>query len=298
MKMPNFLIIGTQKAGTSALTHYLKQHPQIYMSPVKEPGFFDLEGEKQNFCGPGDQEAYSLTVTDIESYCKLFQGVTNETAIGEATTWYLQSIKAPERIHYYIPDAKLIAILRNPVDRAYSAYMHAIRDGREPLADFALALEDEDKRIRNNWGMLWRYKQMGFYSIQIKRYFEKFDRNQIRIYIYDDLNDNPTELLKDVFHFLGVEDTFMPKVFTRINISGIRQSKTIETLLDDKNLIKKILKPVFPIKLRKNLANYIRTKNYMKYDFPIEIKIQLKSIFRNDICKLQELLQRDLSKWL
>ncbi len=153
MAMPNFLIIGAAKAGTTALYSYLKQHPQIYMSPEKEPHFFAFEGEQPNFGGTaGKQEWLNRTViTDIETYRKQFQKVSREIAIGEASALYLYIPKAVERINHYIPDVKLITILRNPIERAYSAFLFQIRDELEPITDFAQALEEEKIRINKNW---------------------------------------------------------------------------------------------------------------------------------------------------
>lgn len=298
MIMPNFLIIGTQKAGTTSLYYYLKDHPQIYMSPIKEPGFFAFEGEKPQFCGPGDQEAYRSAITEIEAYYNLFKDTSNEIAIGEATTWYLQSPKAPERIRCYVPKAKLIAILRNPVDRAYSAFFHAIRDNRETLSDFAQALLEEDKRIKKDWGFLWRYKHMGFYATQLKQYFKQFDNNQIRVYLYEDFKNNPNEILKDIFSFLNVDETFTPEVLTHDNISGIPKSKILDTFLSQKNPIKKFFKPLIPSRVRKQIVNQLKMQNMVKPECPLEVRLKLGEVFREDILELQKLLQRDLSTWL
>ena len=125
MIMPNFLLIGAAKAGTSSLYGYLKQHPQIYMSPIKEPRFFALEGETLNFNGP-TRGINQTSINTLEAYSQLFQKVTTEKAIGEASTIYLSSPKAPERIKHYLPDVKLIAILRDPSERAFSSYMHLV----------------------------------------------------------------------------------------------------------------------------------------------------------------------------
>ena len=141
MVMPNFLVIGAAKAGTTSVYEYLKQHPQIWMSPLKETNFFALEGETLNFRGPGDQDYINrFSITKIEDYLNLFQGVSNQVAIGEVSPLYLYSLKAPERIRHYTPDTKIIIILRNPVDRAYSSFLHLIRDGREQIRNFAQAL--------------------------------------------------------------------------------------------------------------------------------------------------------------
>ncbi len=298
MILPNFLIVGAQKAGTTALYHYLDQHPQIYMSSEKEPGFFDFEGEKPDFCGPGDQDLYNSVTTDLESYSKLFQGASQEIAIGEATTWYLYSKKAPQRIRHHLPDIKLIVVLRNPIHRAYSSFLHAVRDDRETLKNFTQALQAEEKRINNNWEYLWRYQDMGFYSVQIKRYFEIFEPSQIKVYLYEDLNDNPRQILQDIFRFLGVDENYIPEVFTRLNISGKRKSKFIEALLDESNPIKKFLKPILPVRFRKIIANHLRTKNFVKDKCPIEAQKYLLEVFREDILILQDLIGRDLSKWL
>lgn len=297
MIMPNFLILGAQKAGTTALYHYLNQHPQIYMSPTKEPGFFDFEGQEPDFCGPRDKALYAQVTTDLEAYSHLFAGATNEIAIGEATTWYLYSPKAPERIHHYIPDAKLIVVLRNPVERAYSSFMHGIRDERETL-DFAQALEAETERIEQNWEYLWRYRDMGRYYAQLKRYFSYFKSEQLKIYLYEDLNNHPAAVLTDIWQFLGVDANFIPEVFTRINISGTRKNQMLDAVLRNKHPVKQFLKPLLPKKMRQNLANHLRTKNFVKPQCPLELQQQLIAEFREEIILLQDLIQRDLSNWL
>src|SRR3712207_6354190 len=138
MTMPNFLIIGAMKSGTTALYYYLEQHPEIYMSPVKEPNFFSSQ----------EQENAADAVTDIGTYQHLFRGVSGEKAIGEASHSYLYEPGAAAEIRRYLPEAKLIAILRNPIDRAYSHFLHMVRSGTEPLDDFAQALQEEVVGIR------------------------------------------------------------------------------------------------------------------------------------------------------
>src|SRR5918997_468574 len=137
MTLPNFLIIGAMKSGTTALYYYLEQHPQIYMSPVKEPNFF---------CSGGQEGWESKSVTRIRAYQYLFKDVSDEKAIGEASHCYLYEPQAVARIQEHLPDAKLVAILRNPVDRAYSHFLHMVRNGTEPLTDFGQALEEEEIR--------------------------------------------------------------------------------------------------------------------------------------------------------
>jgi hypothetical protein len=304
--LPNFLVVGAQKGGTTALYQYLKQHPEVYMSPVKEPHFFAFEGERLDLRGPRDLEILShIAVTEVEAYRELFRGTSGETAVGEASAVYLYSPKAPERIKHHIPEAKLIAVLRHPAERAYSSFLHMVRDGREPLDDFAAALEAEEARIRGNWGHIWHYKRAGFYHAQLERYYERFEREQIRVYLHEDLDEDPAGVLRDVFRFLGVDGAFVPDTSTRHNVAGIHKSKSLHALhafLIEPRPIKAALKPLLPTGLRRLavalLVNGIRNRNLVKPPFPAEVRARLVEEYREDVLKVQGLIGRDLSKWL
>lgn len=296
MIMPNFLIIGAAKAGTSSLYSYLKQHPQIYMSPIKEPRFFALEGETLDFQGPA-QGINNRSVTQIEDYCRLFQGVTNEIAIGEASTLYLHSQKAIARIKHYIPKVKLIAILRDPAERAFSSYLHLVRDGYETLS-FAEGLEAEESRIREKWQPLWYYKQRGFYADWIKRYFAAFERDQIKIYLYDDLVADTSAVVKDIYQFLGVDDDFTPEL-TKENVSGIPKSRLLQAIFTKNNILKSALKPLLTKQIRQSIIRIIKKQNTSsKPLLTPEIRKKLIETYRQDVFDLQKLLQRDLNNWL
>lgn len=261
MTLPNFLIIGAAKAGTTSLYKYLAQHPQIYMSPIKEPNFFALEGREVDFCGPGDNlYIRQFSVTDSPAYATLFEDVSSEVAVGEASPLYLYSPVAPSRICSYAPGMKLIVVLRHPVERAYSAFLHLLRDKREPLGNFACALGAETERIRRNWEHIWHYQQMGFYAAQLERYYRHFSPEQIRVYLYDTLQEEPLEVIADILHFLGVDETFTPDISVRYNAPGIPLAEQ---------------PPLQP-----------------------EVRQQLLAGYRDDILKLQELLRRDLRGWL
>lgn len=299
--MPNFLLIGAPKAGTSALYAYLSQHPQVYMSPVKEPHFFMLENEKVNFQGPGDQDRFRRSVHQLGDYKKLFAGVTDEIAIGEASTTYLGNEKASRRIKKYIPEAKLIAILRNPVDAAYASFLHLVRDGNESIADFAKALAAEPERTQNNWGLMWRYQQKGFYYKQLKPYFELFDRQQIKIFIYEEFERNPELVMKDMFAFVGVDPSFKADMATKYNVSGMPKSQTLNKLLAQSNPLKESIKLLVPPKMRSTIYSKVRIwnlSNFKKPKMSEETRRQLTDSYRDDILKLQSLIQQDLSAWL
>ena len=292
--MPNFLIIGAQKAGTTSLYYYLKQHPQIYMSPIKEPHFFDGEGAGQDAGRP--VRGLRPEITTIEEYRTLFQGATKETAIGEASPSYLYIPEAPERIRYHVPEVNLIAVLRNPVERAYSAFLHTVRSGREPLTDFSEALREEEGRIRGNWHAIYHYKNRGFYYGQLKRYQETFGRERIGVYLYEELNRNPAGMAQDIFRFLGVDEGFVPNVSVRYNASGVPRNKVVSILLERSRKATPVLKRFLPFGIRQNLKGMI----YAKPPPPLsaEVRRGLIEVYREDILRLQELIGRDLSKWL
>lgn len=293
MTMPNFLIIGAMKSGTTALYYYLGQHPQIYVSPVKEPDFFCFEGR-----GSLDSEA----VTQIESYQALFKGVSDEKAIGEASHCYLYEPKAVDRIKYYLPDAKLIAILRNPIDRAHSHFLHAVRSGAEPLTDFAKALREDETGVSQK-GNVQDYVGRGFYYGQLKRYFDAFGRDQqVKVYLYDDLRDAPIDTLQDAFRFLGVDESFVPDVSLRRNVSGHPRYKTLDKVLRRPSSVKRALKMYLPARLHWRLSeafDELKTRNLVQPpSVPLEVRRQLIEVYRNDILQLQKAICRDLSRWL
>lgn len=299
MNLPNFLVIGAAKAGTGSLYQYIKQHPQIYMSPVKEPRFFAFEGETPNFSGPRDQKVHSV-VSDIGSYTRLFQGVTTELAAGEASHAYLYySEKAAHRIHHYVPDVKLIAILRNPIERAYSSFLFLHRQGREPHLDFMQAFRESQERLQKNWAPLWHYQQMGFYAKQLKPYFELFDQSQLKVYLYEDLTHDSAKLLEDLFIFLGVDSSFSPHASVEFNKSGIPKNKLIHKAFDQRSPWMKFMNksPYIPKSFYGSLMDIYNT-NLERPEIQDQVREYLIEIYRDDILNLQNLIGRDLSSWL
>lgn len=301
MTLPNFLVIGAMKSGTTSLYYYLRQHPRIYLNPkLKEHRFFCYEGQATPFRGPGDEAGFRSAITNIEDYRACFDGVATESAVGEISAEYLYIPGTAECIQSYIAQAKLIAILRNPVDRAYSNYMYCLREGTESCANFAEALREEPARIRQKWGPSWHYIQGGLYHGQVKRYFDTFDRDQIRIYLYDDFEANPVSVVQDTFRFLGVDDSFVPDMSLRHNVSGIPRIRALNKLLDSpRHPIKTILRPFLPRKWRLMIRVRVGNMN-LRRPPPLDpaLRRQLFEVYREDILKLQDLLDRDLSLWL
>ena len=291
MTMPNFLIIGAMKSGTTALYYYLEQHPEIYMSPVKEPNFFSSQ----------EQENAADAVTNIGTYQDLFRGGSGKKALGEASHSYLYEPRAAAEIKRYVPEAKLIAILRNPIDRAYSHFLHMVRSGTEPLDDFAQALREEEVGTHKE-RTFQDYIGRGLYYNQLKRYFGTFPQEQVRVYLYEDLSGAPISTVQDAFRFLKVDDSFVPDVSLRRNVSGQPKYKTLDGLLRRQSRIKHAAKIYLPARMRWRLSKTfddLKTRNLAEPP-PVQSKVRrhLIGVYREDILKVQELIHRDLSGWL
>lgn len=296
--MPNFLIIGTARAGTSSLYEYLRQHPEIYMCPNKEPMFFALENQRVNFRGPGDaQEINAKSVTMIDPYQALFEAAGDRPAIGEASALYLYSDVAAANIKRHIPNAKLIAMLRDPVERAYSSFLYMTREGREPLPEFEDALAAEEQRIEDNWEHIWHYRRMGFYYRQLRRYYDLFDPSQIKIILSEDLDNNPESVISELQRFLDVDATQLPDMSVKYNQGGVPRGQLLNRVLTRPSWIKQKLKPWLP---RSVHSLYLRVKhaNLERPEISAETRHSLREDYRNDIENLQDLIGRDLNAWL
>ena len=300
LTLPNFLIIGAAKSGTSSLYMYLKQHPQIFMSPVKEPHFFSFTSESKMTKGPGDP--IPNAITNFEEYLQLFNNVEKEKAIGEASTSYLYRPEAAKRIFELIPNAKLIAILRNPTERAFSAYMHVVRDQRESAKNFNESLLFEKDRIEANWDPIWHFTNVGFYFKQISRYYQYFKPNQIKIFLYDELVINRLKLLIEIFNFLNVNPNFLPVNLDKFNVSGQQKNKLIyfftKIIFQRPNPFRWLSRQTIPENLRWKVTNWIRANNLKKQEIPPKIRNELIDLYREDIINLESLINKDLSLWL
>ena len=302
-KRPDFLIIGTAKSGSTALWHYLGQHPQVYMSPRKHTRFFSFRVEDPGFRGPRlMSESVPYAITDVDAYHALFADATSQTAIGEASHSYLYRPEAPERILRYDPNMKLIAVLRNPAERAHSHYRQMVRDGREPLVDFIMALEEEEARIRDGWWPDFHYVQIGLYYAQLRRYFDLFEHRQIKIYLYEDLSSEPQVVLQDIFRFLGVDDAFIPEIAVRYNASGVPKNKILHSTLQRLRKLRPVVERALPEQQGRRLlrlGSALHNRNLTRARLPSEVRRKVTDqYFRDDIVRLQSLIGRDLSDWL
>ena len=295
-KKPNFIIIGAMKAATTSLYTYIKQHPDIFMTKVKEPMFFNNFNQNTDFKVLGNK---SKKVNSLLDYFSMFGSVKNESAIGEASPVYIYNEKAPYLIKEHLPDVKIIAILRQPTDRAYSNFLHTKRADRENVNSFEQAIKIEKERISDNWSPLYHYIQKGFYSVQLKRYYNLFPKENIKVYLFEDVVKTPKETLKDIFKFLNVDENIEIDVSKKSNVSGT-----------PKGILGFILKKMRYYNLMPKFAisDYLPTfiisllfksvyKDTEKLDSVLRKELTDK-YYREEILKLEKLIDRDLSNWL
>lgn len=299
MTLPNFLIIGAAKSGTTALFQYLEQHPEVFLSDPKEPHFLALEGTQLNFRGPGDDHMMnSRAVTQLDRYAPLFAKAGNKRAIGEgsvSTLYYPESIG---RIQKYLPGVKIICMLRQPADRAFSAFSYMQMRAYEPLDSFEEALRQEPERIAQGWHHIWHYRRMGLYYEQVKRFLDAFGKDRVRIYLFDDFKTNPRTILRDCFDFLDIDPNFEPTKEPAPLVSGKPKSQLLQKVVNRATSLRKMLKLLLPSPLRDKMRKKFDQINLQREKLEPQLRAELTASFRDDMLQLQDLINRDLAAWL
>ncbi|HPH96422.1 MAG TPA: sulfotransferase domain-containing protein [Anaerolineaceae bacterium] len=286
MPYPNFLIIGAPKAGTTGLYKTLRQHPQIFLSQVKEPNFFM-------------QPAHYNKINNREDYLALFANVKPQyLAVGEASVQYLGDEEAAWNIHQAIPDVRLIAVLRQPAERIYSHFLMYLRLKRETITDFATIVDVMTgvKNIPAEHSSL--YIKESLYAANLRRYLALFPQEQFHISLYADWKKSPDQVVSDICSFLNVNpDLKLP--ILRDNKSGLPIFPRLFHLLNTPNAVKNLFRKFFPLRLGKCIIDTASQLMLVKAP-PLdpELRLRLTQFFRDDILELQDLLDRDLSFWL
>lgn len=203
--LPDALLVGAPKAGTSALHVALANHPEVYASPVKEPKYYLCgDAPPPAYCGPGDAHSQQEWIWRRADYLALFAAAPAGSVRLESTPFYLYLPDARRRIAEDLPNAKLVAVVRDPVDRAYSNWMHLWVDGLEPESDFATAWRAEDARVDAGWAPFWHYQRMGRYGEQFADLFGRVDRDRVLVLRYRELVSEAARTLDRVSNFLGI----------------------------------------------------------------------------------------------
>lgn len=297
MPLPSFIVLGAGKSGTTSLRNYLKQHPDIFMAPRGEPSFFAHEGQTLDFKGPGDDE-WNF-VTDIETYTALFAGAEAYRAAGEVSPRYLYYERASERIKHYVPEARLVAVLRHPVDRAYSHFLMNRDRHCEPESDFRAALSKEQERTQLGWSWDWSYVGAGLYYKQLQRYYRLFPREQIKVFLYEDYKSRPEPFFRGLFRFLGVDPSFFPNTDVKHRSAASPRSGSVHTLLHASYPLKTITKRLLSDAARQKIKTTVASWNAVRPD-PVAPALKQELFvqhFADDCRRLASLIDRDLSHW-
>ncbi len=212
MALPDFFVAGAPKAGTTAVHVALARHPSLYMSAVKEPKFFLTDGPPPTRGGPGDVQTYREHVWRRDDYEALFNLAPAGARRGESTPFYLYNRDAQRRIRALVPDAKLIVILRDPVERAHSNWTHLWSAGLDPVGDFVLACAEEERRIEAGWADFWHYTALGRYGEQLEHLYSVFPEDQVFVFRYRALVEQPARMLDQICAFLGVPQGVLREV--------------------------------------------------------------------------------------
>lgn len=263
---PNFFLIGAAKCGTTSVAAYLDQHPEVFVSKPKEPNFFSFEPNSKPVCvGPGDSEhLYELllkySVTSPQAYEELFAEASDCKAIGEASVRYLYESHTAPKIADYSPEAKLIVLLRDPVDRLHSHFHMNVRQHIEPLS-LVDAIEAEDERVDLGWGWDWHYRRVGAYGSQLRRFYEYFDRSQVLVLFHKDLQKRPQETMQAIFSHLEVSCDFKADFSRRAMVGHTPRWRGLRRIIRDDNLVKRIAKRTVPRSVRKSFVSWSDAKN-------------------------------------
>ena len=304
MALPDFLVIGAPKAGSTALHAALAQHPQVFLPTPKETKHFLTAGVPPSCTsqrGPGDAHSAQEWIWRRDEYERLFDGAPEGTVRGESTPFYLWDRVSQRRIHSSIPGVKLIAVLRDPVDRAYSNWTHLWADGLEPEPDFLTACRLEPERIARGYAPFWRYVELGRYGEQLAHLFELFPREQVYVLRYKQLIDKPADALDSVAAFLGID----PGVVSAIPGSNVShwarnspRDRVLRRAIRGGAWAGSFVRPQAWRRASEPLLSALHRPGAERPPLAVEARRELVAGFADDIAALERLLGWDLQDWL
>ena len=294
--LPNFLIIGAHKCGTTSLYEYLRQHPQVFMPQLKEPSFFTFENQNLDHFPAMKRNV----VTRFEDYADLFREANGYAAVGEASPMYFKCSYSAANIKRHLPHARLILILRNPLERAYSHFQMELRNGTVKSRNFAEAIHEYE--LLPDGIRYQRYIHDGKYFTLLKPYLDLFGAENILVLLFDQLRSDPFGLMKSVFEFLGIDDEFMPDLSEKHNEGGLWRNPLWKVYYRNIHPALGTLAETLPEDMRARLAAGAKKMRRSAVVKPPELSAQTKTeltvLFREEILKLQDLIRQDLTGWL
>jgi hypothetical protein len=278
--LPNCIINGVAKSGTTSIYHYLKSHHQIFMSERKEINYFS-HGKNPSYT----TRSVMTPVRTAEEYESYFIGSEGFKVRGEASPSYFSTLGTAAKIKREIPDVKFITTLRNPADRAYSGYLMNVRANN--IKENAPNAFSQDKH----------WVKLGLYYEQLKEYYDQFSSSQIKIVLLEDLKSDKKKVLEDLFGYLEIDNNYTFDSEKIHNAGHVPKNYALHNFIRNNMFIKKTVRPMLPRKF-KNFAKQFENLNHKKpATMSDEIRSQLDRYYKEDIEKVQTLIGRDLSSW-
>lgn len=295
MTLPNFVLIGVPKAGTTSLQQYLSQHPQVFVA--HEPRFLHYAGQAAD-SEPADLRVFRITT--LEAYEAIFAQYARRKALGDCSPSYLMY---PEPsiagIRQLVPGAKFIAIYRQPADRGYSDYVMQVGMGQEPCRQYADAIRAEQAGVLRDNGQWRRYFRNGFYAEPTRKFLDAFPRGRFLFLLYDDLVRDPAGLVRSIFQFLEVDPGFIPDMEKRSKVGRWPKHFRLHNLLNSKRLPVRSMEKILSRRIYKRMMSWVNARNMGKPPaLDPELRRELTKQYLDDILKLQDLIGQDLSGWL
>ncbi|MEK6326317.1 MAG: sulfotransferase [Actinomycetota bacterium] len=283
LRWPNLFLVGAAKAGTTSLYRELARHPAIYMSPMKEPHFFS-----QIEPAPG-RKAFFPHVTGEDEYLALFEGATTEELLGEASTSYLWDGQAAERIKRVVPEARILIMLRDPVDRAYSQYWNDVREGIERRTFLDALVEEQQRSGPGAWGVSSLHIDCGRYADQVERYLDRFGA-RVQVLFFEDFAGHEASAIADVHSFLGLGSPAAGAAPRRMNPASLPRNRLSAALLASGKL-RRVVRATVPRPLRSRLRAGL-LKRAAPPPMDPAARALLMEIYRPEVGRLAELLRR------
>ncbi len=301
-RLPDFLIVGAPKSGTTAVAAALARHPEVYVSPQKEPKFLSSDAVAQPLKGPGDSIVDALRVRDLDTYRRLFRGAKGARAVGEASvdTLFYHRTTIP-RIRRLLGSPRIVVLLRDPVARAYSAWKQLVRDGRE-TASFEEGLARESRSETSQWEFMWSYVDVGRYADQLAAFTDAFP--SVHVVLHDELRRDPARELRGTTEFLGVDAGRVFRFHEVHNPSVIPR----HPLLRRTFAVSRRKVSIFRLMLRIGVSEHallaavdrLRPRHPDRLEdvtMDPESNTRLRAVFEPELRRLEALLGRSLDRW-
>ena len=296
----NLFIVGAAKSGTSSLYNYVNIHPEIFMSNIKEPHYFavnfvDIGGSTTKI--KDTKYIHRKVVNNLDEYTSLFSSAYNYKFRGEASPSYLWAPTAAQKIFSYNPNSKIIILLRDPIQRAFSHYLMDLKSGSQLNSSFYKALINDKKCLPKIWGKAHLYMELGLYSKSVKSYIDLFGKENVKIILFDDLKICTDFVLEQLFNFLEVNsDLSQIKINSKVvynKFEGLNSAKlySIKNYLINKNILNKV---PFKGAILKMVSNVVR-KNSQNINIDKKAVSYLSEIYKSDLILLQDFLDIDIS---